>query len=283
MNKQQHTALITGASEGLGRHLALECARRKMNLVLAALPNSNLEKLSCYIRCNYGVQVWSFEKDLSLHTSCSEMYDAVKEQGIKISVLINNAGMGGTFFFDEGSIDYYQKLIQLNVVTPTLLTRLFLNDLKQNTPSYILNVSSLAGIFHLPRKSVYGGTKAFVLAFSKSLCCELKGQSVSVSVLCPGGINTTWQLMLQHRTTGSWVSQQSVLYPAQVAAIAITKMLEGKEVIVPGLWNRCFLTGNRLFPKPLKALLTNYAMRKARAMPTLIPTIKTTLQEIAVA
>src|SRR5687768_4589988 len=104
-------ALITGASEGLGRHLALECARRGMNLFLVALPDSNLQRLANYISNNHGVQVWTFEKDLCAEDTCKQLYDAVKAQGLTISVLINNAGMGGTFFFGERSVDYYNTLI----------------------------------------------------------------------------------------------------------------------------------------------------------------------------
>ena len=261
--KKTPVALITGASEGLGKHLALECARRHMNLVLVALPDSHLQSLARYISYNYGVHVWAFEKDLCAEASCAELYEAVKAEGITISILINNAGMGGTFFFGQRSTEYYNTLIRLNVVAATLLTRLFLDDLKAEAPSFILNVSSLAGILHPPKKGVYGGTKAFLLAFSKSLRRELKEDKISVSVLCPGSMNTTWQLMLQNRIMDSWIARQSVLYPCVVARMAIAKMLAGKGVIVPGRWNRCFLVWNSFFPNRIKDLLSAYVMRKA--------------------
>src|SRR6476659_4528149 len=92
-------ALITGASKGLGKYLALECAQRNINLVLVALPNSKLHSLGHYISHNYGVQVWTFEKDLCAEGSCAEIYETVKAQGLTISMLINNAGMGCTYFF----------------------------------------------------------------------------------------------------------------------------------------------------------------------------------------
>lgn len=262
--KKGHVALITGASEGLGKYLALECASRGMHLVLVALPHSNLMGLANYIHNNYGVQVWAFEKDLSHEESCTALYHAIKAEGISISILINNAGMGGVFLFDERSAEYYNMLIRLNSMAPTILTCLFLDDLRKNIPAYILNVSSMAGIFHPPKKSVYSGTKAYLMGFSKSLRRELKREGISVSVLCPGGMNTSWQQMVQNRMMDSWFWRQSILYPCDVARIAVTKMLSGKDVIVPGGWNQFFLILNKVFPKRAREYFTQHAMRKTQ-------------------
>lgn len=259
---KKHIALITGASEGLGKYLALECAHRGMHLVLVALPHSNLGSLARYISYNYGVQVWTFEKDLSHEANCTALYEAVKAQGITISILINNAGIGGVFPFEERGHEYYNTLIRLNAMAPTILTRLFFNDLRKSKPAFILNVSSMAGIFHPPKKCVYSGTKAFLVGFSKSLRRELQGDGISVSVLCPSGMHTSWQLMIQNRTMGSWLSRQSVQYPCEVAKIAMAKLLAGKDVIIPGWWNRVFIVWNAFFPKWAKEYLTQYAMRK---------------------
>jgi len=267
-------ALITGASEGLGKFLAIECAKRKLNLVLVALPGSDLKNLQKYIIKTFQVGVLYVETDLSEEKNCHQLYQQVKDENISLSVLINNAGMGGTFPFDEKDPGYYSKVISLNVTTPTILCRLFLNDLKKNATSFIMNVSSLAGIFHLPHKQVYGGTKSYLLAFSKSLSKELKGDNVFVSVLCPGGMNTRWQLTMENRTMGTWISRQSVMEPYDVAAIGIRKMFEKKELIITGFWNRCFLLWNQFFPKRIKDGLMNYQMAKWRrreALPVLQP------------
>ncbi|MFN2440888.1 MAG: SDR family NAD(P)-dependent oxidoreductase [Chitinophagaceae bacterium] len=255
-------ALITGASEGLGKYLAIECAVRNINLVLVALPGSRLKQLSQFIIKKYGVHVVCIEKDLSCEAGCAEVFAEVKAQGISIYILINNAGIGGTFFFDQRNTAYYSKVIALNVVAPTVLSRLFLEDLKKSGSSFIMNVSSLAGMFQLPKKQVYCGTKSYLIAFSKSLRKELKDQHISVSVLCPGGMNTSWQLTMDNRTTGTWISRQSILYPQQVAAIAIKKMLAKKEIIIPGLCNQLFLFLDRIIPKKLKNFLTAYQMNK---------------------
>jgi short-subunit dehydrogenase len=255
-------ALITGASEGLGKFLAIECAKQKFNLVLVALPGSGLINVQKYIIKAYRVDVLCIEADLSEESSCYNIYQQVKKEGLRISVLINNAGVGGTFLFEEKDPAYYSKVISLNVITPTVLCRLFLPDLKRNAPSFIMNVSSLAGIFHVPHKQVYGATKSYLLSFSKSLRRELKRENISVSVLCPGGMNTCWRLTMENRLMKTWVSRQSITEPSDVAAISVQKMLEKKELIVAGFWNRCFLLWNQVFPKKIKDSLIDYQMAK---------------------
>jgi uncharacterized protein len=264
-------ALITGASEGLGKFLVIECASRQMNLVLVALPGSGLPGLADYLVRRFHIGVVCIETDLSEESSCYEIYEKVKSEGISISVLINNAGIGGTFCVDEKDPGYYTKLISLNVTAPTLLCRLFLWDLKRNAPSYIMNVGSLAGIFSLPNKQVYGGTKSYLVSFSKSLRKELKKDQVSVSVLCPGGMNTSWRLTMENRMMGTWISRQSVMEPSDVAAIGIRKMLEGKQLIITGFWNRCFLFLDRVAPETIKQGLMNYQSDRWKRNGTLVP------------
>jgi uncharacterized protein len=256
-------ALITGASEGLGKYLALECAQRNINLVLVALPGSKLHNLAHYITYNYGVQVWAFEKDLCAEGSCTEIYDAVKAQGLTISMLINNAGMGCTKYFDECDMTLYDQMIYLNIMTTTTLTHLFLNDLKQSNPAFLLNVGSLAGLMPTDRKSVYSSSKAYVITFSKILRSELKQHNVSVSVLCPGGMNTSWQRTVQHRIVGAWLFRNSILDPCDVARITLTQLLAGKAMIIPGWWNQFFLACNRALPKWFINHYTSKAMRNA--------------------
>jgi uncharacterized protein len=262
MRNETYT-MITGASEGFGKALALECASRKMNLILVALPGSGLGNLAGYIVKNFGVRVLFLEHDLSRKEACYKIFDEVTEEGLSINILINNAGMGGTHFFDERNTEFYHRQIELNVVAPTLLTHLFLETLEQNIPSYILNVSSLASFFYLPKKQVYGGTKSYLVYFSKSLGRELKRKNVFVSTVCPGGMNTTPMLILQNRCLKG-ISRWSVMDPEEVAKISIDKLLQKKEVIIPGSWNRLFMIMNRLLPKWLKEILTNRQMNKAK-------------------
>lgn len=262
--RNENFALITGASEGFGKALALECAARHMNLLLVALPDSGLSSLACFIERNYDVSVLFFENDLSKKDECLHLFEEIKQKELQINVLINNAGIGGTHFFEDRDIDFYYRQIELNVVAPTLFTHFFLETLEKNSPSHILNVGSLASFFNLPKKGVYGGTKSYLVSFSKSLRRELKTKNVFVSTVCPGGMNTTPMLILQNKNMkgmGRW----SVMDPEEVAKIAIDGMLAKKGVIIPGFWNSLFMLFDKLLPKWFKEILIERSMKQARA------------------
>lgn len=262
MPKKMYT-LITGASEGLGKAFALECAKRNMNLLLVALPHSGLDELADFIRRNFSVSVYIFEKDLCDPAACHELFFEVQRHGIALRMLINNAGIGSTIPFGEGTVSMFEKQIKLNVLATTIITRLFLDNLERHTPSYILNVGSMASFFFLPKKQVYGGTKSYIHFFSKSLRKEVKRDGISVSVLCPGGINTNLSVTLLNKT-GTWLSKLSIMDPEQVAPIAIDGLLNRKAVIVPGILNNCFMLLDKLLPEYIKNLITNYGINKLK-------------------
>ena len=258
--------LITGASEGFGRALAIECAGRKMNLILVALPGPELFYLANFIERNYKVEVIVFEKDLTKEEECMELFKEVCERNYNINILVNNAGLGNTQLFSEGSIAFYKQQLKLNVVATTLLTRLFLDMLRNNTPAYILNVGSLCSFFYLAKKQVYGATKSFIYFFSKSLRRELQNENIHVSVICPGSMNTNTSVILLNKKSG-WLSQLAVMNPEEVAPIAIDGLLKRKEVIIPGSVNKFFLVLNKLIPASLKKIITNNQMKLLNAVP----------------
>jgi short-subunit dehydrogenase len=263
MNKNHYT-LITGASEGFGKALAIECARRGMNLILVALPGPELHCLGDFIRRNYCVDTVCIEKDLCRDKSCLELFNEVSELNLPVNMLINNAGIGSTVLFEKGSIGLYERQIRLNVLATTLLTRLFLGLLKRHSPSYILNVGSMASFFHLPKKQVYGATKSFIYSFSKSLRKELQDDHIRVSVLCPGGMNTNHAVTLMNRT-GNCLSRLSVMNPEDAVPVAIDGLLKGKDVIIPGRLNRLFMLLDKVLPSRIKELITRNGMKKLNA------------------
>jgi short-subunit dehydrogenase len=251
--------LITGASQGFGKSLAIQYAKQNMDLVLVALPNSGLKSLSKFLKSNFNIKVLYYEMDLSSKENCMNLYRALRNENVTIKYLINNAGMPSKGLFEEMHEDYFLSQINVNVATPTLLTKLFMDDFKLNKPSGILNVSSMASFFHLPKKQVYGGTKAYLLSFSKSLRKELKPFNISVSIVCPGGMNTTNSLCIQNRKLG-WISRQSIMNPEDVAKITIEQFKKGKEVIIPGSVNKTFMFLNSLLPTVIKNRLTSNAI-----------------------
>lgn len=263
--KPELYTLITGASSGFGKSLAFECARRGQNLVLVSLPCKELFFLADFIRRNFSVSVHCFETDLSLEKKCIALYQEIRHLGIAVNILINNAGIGGTDGFEERDLSFYSKQLQVNVMAPTFITHLFLADLKRNGPSFILNVSSLAGFFCVPRKQVYAATKSFLLKFSGSLWYELRDHNVSVSVVCPGAMNTTAELIFQNKKAGHLL-KWSVMNPEEVAAITLNKMFGHRKVIIPGFWNKVIRALDRILPGRIRQFLIEEQLKRIEKM-----------------
>ncbi|MDH7461719.1 SDR family NAD(P)-dependent oxidoreductase [Chitinophagaceae bacterium 26-R-25] len=253
--------LITGASEGFGKALAIECAKRKMNLILVALPGIELHDLATLIKRDYTVEVIVIEKDLCEENSCYEVFDHVMSLGLCVNMLLNNAGTGSTGSFAAGDIRLFERQIKLNVLASTIIVRLFIDELKQNSPSYILNVGSLASFFPLPKKQVYGATKSFIYYFSTCLRKELKQDQVYVSLICPGPMltNITVRSVIEN---GNWLIRNCCFHPEAVAPIAIDGLLKKKKVMVPGKLNNLYILVYTLLPDFIKSIITNRSTKK---------------------
>ena len=187
--KEQYT-LITGASIGIGKAIAECCAKRRMNLVLVALPGENLEELSYLIASKYHVKVVFLELDLTDPHAADVVFKWCKENDVRINILVNNAGVGYQGNFSDFDASFYRNLLTLNVIALTMLTREFLPELKLRKNAHILNVSSFGGFYPMPFKSVYAASKSYVTTFSEALHEELKNTSVTVTTLCPAGVDS---------------------------------------------------------------------------------------------
>ncbi|MNK58373.1 Sulfoacetaldehyde reductase [compost metagenome] len=251
---KQLTALITGASEGLGKSFAIEWAQRGLNLVLVALPNSGLEYLANYLRVNFNCKVYCIEIDLTENTSANQIFERLNTAGIEVNVLINNAGLGNWSWFEDKNADFYRTQIDLNITNTVLLTRLFLNHIDKAAESYILNVGSLGGHFIVPKKQVYGATKSFVGYFTRCLQLELSGTNVHISLLSPGGINTKPELLVMNHTLKGF-AKATILEADYVAKTAIDGMLKGKKEIIPGFANRFLVVLDKIIPRFLKEII----------------------------
>ena len=240
--------LVTGASSGIGKALALECASKGMNILLVALPGDELYKLEKQIRKTYNVECHSFGIDLSVHCASSSVYNWVTENKYSVNILINNVGVGSKGNFEQLSPDFYYKQISLNITTACIMTRMFVNDLKKNAPSHVLNVGSMGGFFSLPDKVVYAASKAFVYSFSKGLRIELEPMNIKVSVLCPGGTDSNENTIAINGDLKG-LAKASILQPHEVAQEAIDKMLKGKKRIIPGTCNKFIYHFSRIVPE----------------------------------
>ncbi|MEO1352213.1 MAG: SDR family oxidoreductase [Cyanobacteria bacterium J06635_15] len=184
------TALITGASSGIGAAFAQELAKRQYDLVLVARSVTKLEEISQQLQNQHKVAVEVITQDLAAPNAAKEVFDAVSHKHLIIDLLINNAGFGDYGLFSESSRIRQLEMIQLNVLALVDLTHQFLPLMKKRGSGSIINVSSLAAFRPLPCLSVYAATKAFVLSFSESLWAENQEDGIRVLALCPGRTDT---------------------------------------------------------------------------------------------
>src|SRR5215471_9240341 len=186
MNHKPTTALITGASSGIGLELAKIFAREKNNLVIVARSEDKLRELASVIQQQYAVQVFVLAKDLGNYNAAKEIFDYCTQNNIQIDYLVNNAGFGDFGFFVESNWQKQEQMINVNIMTLTYLTRLFLPDMVKRSSGRILNLASTAAFQPGPTMSVYYATKAYVLSFTEAISNELAGTGVTATALCPG-------------------------------------------------------------------------------------------------
>jgi short-subunit dehydrogenase len=247
---QKYFTLITGGSSGIGRSLAMECAKRGMNIILAALPGPELGNTAGEIKSKYETDIRYFAIDLTRSDAPRELLNFCVENNLKVNFLINNAGIAGASSFEDSSPDYSDQRIMLNIRALAMMTRYFLPMIKECPDGKILNVGSLSGYFPVPYKCVYSASKAFVLSFSKSLDKELEGSGVRVFVLCPNGVESNSISAGRIKTHGFW-GKITKISSDKLAVIALDSVEKGKKVIVPLLVNRLFLHTRKILPERL--------------------------------
>lgn len=245
MNNGQY-ALITGSGRGIGRALAHELAKRGYNLALHSLPGENLAEYADELSVSYGIRTLSYEVDLTSDDGPCRLYNSVLSDGLNISILVNNAGIGIEGPLESYTLAEIDSIILLNIRALTMLTYLFTPQLK-NRDSYLLNVSSIGSYMPTPYKSVYLASKAYINYFSKSLEAEFKGSTVKVCILAPGGVITNHKVRNRIENAG-WVGRKTSLYPEEVAIRCINEMLKGRHVVIPGILISLLFGVSRLLP-----------------------------------
>ena len=258
MNK---TALITGASGGLGKEFARIHASKGDNLILIARSKDRLEALKFELEKQFSISVVIIVKDLSDQYAPKAVYDAVKNLNIRVDYLINNAGFGDYGLFAETNWEKQLEMINLNITCLTYLTRLFLPDMLQNKYGKILNIASTAAFQPGPTMSVYFATKAFVLSFSEAIANELKGTGVTVTALCPGATDTGFKAASALDDSNLFKGNQ-IATSKEVAEFGYSKMMEGKTVAIHGVVNNLLAQSVRFAPRNI---VTSLARMKLKA------------------
>ena len=244
-------ALITGASKGIGKAIAIELAAHGFNVLLVARSGELLEQVAIGITTLYPVKADWLALDLSAAEAPQTVCDWCRAKGYAVSVLVNNAGYGLSGPFEKYSLEEHGNMMQLNMSTLVAMTRLFLPELRRQPKAYILNIASSAAYQAVPGLSLYAATKAFVLAFSRGLHQELHKSSVSVTCISPGATDTDFPNRAQLGEKGLKAAEKLNMTPTAVAAIAVRAMLAGKAEVITGFINKLGAAMAWLLPKTL--------------------------------
>lgn len=252
------TALITGASSGLGREFAKQLAHQGYNLVVVARREKLLKAL---LRELSEVKVTIFVKDLTEDSAVEDLFKYLSNQYIPISLLINNAGFGDYDRFDQADIGKLQNMINLNIKVLTDLTYYFGQQMIRRQSGYILNVASTAAFQPGPMMATYFATKHYVLALSEAVAYEWKSEGVKVCALCPGPTKTEF---FDHADMTNSKMMKSLKIPSaeEVSRYGLESLFSGKTVAVHGFFNRLLVFVGHFSPRNSLTAMTAKALKK---------------------
>ncbi len=254
------TALITGASEGIGLELARIMSSKGWNLILTARREKLLNELAEDLKLHGKIQVDVIPCDLGVQSGPTNLYKEILKRGLSIDALINNAGFGKVGDFKSGDLSRIEEMIQLNITSMTILTHLFIQDMSRKNKGRVMNVGSVAGFMSMPYITVYAATKAFVLSFSEGLARELEGSGITVTCLTPGPTKTGFgrEAGYKHPNNRRVYSHDA----AGVAKIGYEGMMKGKFLVIPGGKEKLIAALPRLLPRKLITAIAGKSMSK---------------------
>ena len=255
------TALITGASGGIGYELAKLFAKDHHNLVLVARTSAKLARFADELQRQFGVTAKALPMDLAAGSAPQLLFDQLQREGIAIDFLVNNAGYGVHGEFAQVRTEESLGQIQLNITALTTLTKLFLDPMLQRHSGRILNVASTAAFQAGPLMAVYYASKAYVLSFSEALANELAPTRVSVTCLCPGPTETGFQ---ERAAMGnSRLVKFGMMSAKAVALQGYRGMLAGKPLVISGVRNWLVAESVRFAPRRLVTAVSRKLAEKA--------------------
>jgi short-subunit dehydrogenase len=256
------TALITGASGGIGYELALLFARDRFDCILVARSRDKLTELAARLESEFRVRTLVIAKDLSRSTAVDEIYEEVSATGMQVEVLVNNAGFPVFGLFVETDLQAELEMLQVNVIALTALTKLFVKGMVERRSGRILNLASTASFEPGPLMAVYYASKAYVLSFSEALANELRGTDVTVTALAPGPTRTGFQK--RGVMEDSRLVQGEIADAASVALAGYRGLMAGKTIVIPGFVNNLVPLIVRVSPRGLLTQVVRRMQERAR-------------------
>jgi short-subunit dehydrogenase len=253
------TALITGASSGIGEAFAEAFAKQGLDLILVARSRDKLDATAAWLAKTYGgVRVEVIIADLSQSQPGAALAKKIAALGLSVDVLVNNAGFGLAANFHKNDPARQQQMIALNVSAVVDLAQTFLPAMLERGAGAIINIASLAGFQPTPYMTVYGATKAFVLSFSEGLWAEYRGKGIAVIAVCPGPVDTAFFEATGNSKLRQTVPPGTMLSAQQVVAHSLKALRQGKSFVVPGVVMKLTSLLPRFMPR---ALVANVAAR----------------------
>lgn len=261
MNASAQTALVTGASSGIGEQFALQLAGRGINLVLAARSEDRLQALATRLRSQHpGIEVGVIVADLAVPEGAKALANRLVADGTVVDVLVNNAGFGSHNLFVDEDPDNLAREIQLNCSSLVTLTARLLPAMVERRKGGVLNVASTAGFQPIPTMAVYAATKAFVVSFTEALWAENRKTGVRVVALCPGPTETAF-----FDATGKDFMTSGRQTAEQVAAVGLKAFFHRSgPIVVSGTLNRVMASSSRLAPRAVVARIAELRVRPSR-------------------
>jgi short-subunit dehydrogenase len=250
----KQTALVTGASGGIGLQLARLFAGDRHDLVLVARSEAKLREIGEQLKAAHGITATVIAADLAEPNAARDLVDALRAGSIEIDVLVNNAGVGLSGAFLDNDPQAQRAMLQLNVVGLTELTRLLLPAMVARRSGRILNVASTAAFIPDPLAAVYGATKAYVLSFSEAIGEELRHSGVTVTALCPGATLTGFSTVASAGSTRLY-SRLKPMSSVDVARAGYRGLHDGRRVVITGLGNKLLVQSARIAPRRMVTMV----------------------------
>jgi short-subunit dehydrogenase len=259
------TALVTGASSGLGQTFARTLAARGATLVVVARRGDRLEKLAADLTAAHGVRVEPIVADLTREGAAQAVYQEAQKRDLKVDLLVNNAGFSTYGYFDTIAPAREREMILLNSVAVSDMCHAFIPDMLARRSGGVINVASLVGLLPLPYQAAYAATKAFVIHLSAALWSQYRSEGVRVLAVCPGSMGSTgfYEVM-----ASGGMNRKHKDTPENVTEVALDALERGKSYVIPGKVN--YLTTNvmtRLLPRSMVAMMIEKKFREPRAAP----------------